>query len=296
MSSRKNLRNERTSGWNIPMEEADKAGYGGAMPDLPAEPPAMPRTTIVHQLQQENTTLQKELDDLRTQQQKEVDDLRIQLQSRTSALSVQDGSLMVHDFQFTPKGLIAPQNMDHASWQQVGDLLFKLEGSLQWLIGDWLVYGEDLKYGDIPKFAAMMGKDEKTLRNYMSVSRAVELSRRRDNLSFGHHEAVTKLLPGEQSEALNYAAEHSMSVAAFRKLVRGNETLEMSEISEYDATPVHHLDNTAQQYAVDIARFSPAKPGMVKKLEPNDRREVARRARWLIKYYKALLRTTGEKE
>jgi len=286
MSSRKNLRNERTSSFYIPLDEADKAGYGGEkLPETPAELPAMPRTTIAHQLQQENTTLQKELDDLRTQ-----------LQSRTSALSVQDGTLMVHDFQFTPKGLIAPRDMDHASWQQVGDLLFKLEGSLQWLIGDWLVYGEDLKYGDIPKFAAMMGKDEKTLRNYMSVSRAVELSRRRDNLSFGHHEAVTKLLPGEQTEALIYAAEHGMSVAAFRKLVRGNETLEMSEISEYDATPPHQVENTFQQYAVDIARFTPAKLGLVRKLQPNDKREVARRARWLIKYYKTILHATGEKE
>jgi hypothetical protein len=285
-SRRRDLQNQRTSSFHIPMADADKAGYGGEVPDLPAELPVMPKTTLAHELQQENKVLQKELEDLRTQ-----------LQSRTSALSVQDGTLMVHDFRFTPKGLIAPPNMNPESWEQVGNLLFKLEGSIQWLIGDWLVYGEDLDYGDIPKIAKAMGKDEKTLRNYMSISRAVKMSERHDQLSYGHHEVIMKLkLPGEQKEALAYAAEHELSVAAFRKLVRGNETIEVNEISEYDATPSHQIDNTAQQYSVDIAHFSPAKPNMIKKQSANDRREIARRARWLIKYYKALLKATGEKE
>ena len=43
------------------------------------------------------------------------------------------------------------------------------------------VYGEDLNYGDLKKFAELTGRDEKTLSNYMSVSRKFEMSRRRDN-------------------------------------------------------------------------------------------------------------------
>src|SRR5687767_11563397 len=87
----------------------------------------------------------------------QVEDLRAQLQSRTSDLLVQDGTLVVHDFQFTPTGLIAPENFSEEVWKQIGILLFKLEGSIQWLIGDWLAYGEDVKWGDIPYIAKLMG-------------------------------------------------------------------------------------------------------------------------------------------
>lgn len=300
-SRRRDLQNQRTSSFHIPMDAADKAGYGGEVPDLPSDLPVMPKTTLVQELKEENKVLQKEIEDLRTQQQreldelqaqrqKELDDLRQQLQSQTSALSIHEGTLMVHDFQFTPKGLIPPQNMDRKSWRQVGELLFKLEGSLQWLIGDWLAFGIDRKYGELGKFAEMTGKDEKTLSNYMTVARAIEMSRRRDGLTFGHHEAVTKLDIEEQDQALAYALENGMSVAQFRKVIRDRETIEVEQISEYEATPVQHLDNTAQQYSVDISRFSPAKPELFSRLQVNDRIEIARRAEWLADYYTSLAR------
>lgn len=151
----------------------------------------------------------------------QLEDLKAQLQSHTSNLLVQDGSLMVQGFQFTPTGLITPESFSEESWQQIGLLLFKLEGSLQWLIGDWLVYGVDLHYGDIAQIAAALGRDSATLHNYASVSRNVEFSLRSENLSYNHHVLIAPLPSPRQLEALIYATEHHLSVAAFRQWLKG---------------------------------------------------------------------------
>lgn len=137
-----------------------------------------------------------------------------------SNLAVQDGTISIHGFSLSPVGLLAPESFDRDQWQQIGDLLWRLEGSIQWLLGDWLVYGEDLQYGDVKKIADTLEKDYKTLRNYMTVSRRVELSRRRDNLSWGHHAEITKYDADLQEQCLAYAEQSRMSRADFRKFLR----------------------------------------------------------------------------
>lgn len=137
-------------------------------------------------------------------------------QGGTSSLDLQDGTLVVHDFRLTPTGLIAPDEMTQESWEEVGRLLFRLEGSIQWLIGDWLVYGGAVGWGDLPKLAKALGRDYQTLRNYTVVCRAYDLYRRRYNLTFGHYQAAASLVLDQQDESLAYAESQGMSVAAFR--------------------------------------------------------------------------------
>jgi hypothetical protein len=153
----------------------------------------------------------------------QVADLEAQLQAHTDALMVQDGTLVVQGFQLSPTGLIPPENFSEASWEQIGSLLFKLEGSIQWLIGDWLAYGVDLRYGDIRKLAEELLRDENTLSNYKMVCQGVEFPRRRGNLSFGHHEVVYAYTPEEQDYYLHYAEygeEKKLSVSRFRAWVK----------------------------------------------------------------------------
>ena len=149
--------------------------------------------------------------------------LRQQLDAQSSGLIIQNGGLSIQGFQFSPTGLIPPSSpqVTHEAWKQVGKLLFRLEGSIQWLIGDWLAYGVDVKWGDIPKLAKELGKAEQTLHDYTSVARRVQFSFRKENLSYTHHVvAVNADLTTEQLEyALNYAAEHQLSVAAFRRWI-----------------------------------------------------------------------------
>jgi len=56
-----------------------------------------------------------------------------------------------------------------------------------WWIGDWLAFGER-KYGEMyEKALEVTEKDYGVLRNAVSVAGKIEMSRRRDNLSWGHH-------------------------------------------------------------------------------------------------------------
>jgi hypothetical protein len=136
-------------------------------------------------------------------------------------LALKDGEVQIGAFKITGTGLEIGQHATQEEWSKVGELLFKLEGSIQWLIGDWLAYGEDVKWGETAIIAEQLGRKTKTLTEYAYVARNVKLSIRMDNLSFGHHQLVASLTPQEQSDALTYAAQHNLSVAAFRKELQG---------------------------------------------------------------------------
>ena len=90
----------------------------------------------------------------------------------------------------------------------------------QWWLGDWLRYGAK-KWGEKYKEAsAITGYDIQTLKNYAYVAGQFESSRRRDALTWSHHEVVAPLLPAEQDEWLDQATQHRFSVADLRIEVR----------------------------------------------------------------------------
>ena len=93
-----------------PLSEANRAYEEGA-PDLfPMEAFVSPEAKRVKELEGQLT------------------DLMQQLEGRTNDLAVYDGTLIVHDFQLTPTGLVAPENVSFKSWEQIGQLLFRLRG------------------------------------------------------------------------------------------------------------------------------------------------------------------------
>lgn len=149
-----------------------------------------------------------------------LSELQSQLQSQTNALMVQDGTLIVQGFQFSSTGLVAPEEITYENWEQIGELIFRLEGAIQWLIGDWLAYGADLQYGDVKLIAESLHRDEHTFYNYMAVCRSIESSRRRELVSFSHHYEVMGLSLQDQELALDYAEETGISLKKFRQWVR----------------------------------------------------------------------------
>jgi hypothetical protein len=66
------------------------------------------------------------------------------------------------------------------------------------------------------------GLDYQTLRNYAWVARRFSVSRRRDNLSFGHHAEVMSLTAPEQDFWLRKADELGWSVKQLRREVRAS--------------------------------------------------------------------------
>jgi hypothetical protein len=147
----------------------------------------------------------------------QIADLMEQIQSRTSDLVAQDGTLIVQGFQFTPTGLIVPQDVELEAWEQVGAMLQRLEGSIQWLIGDWFAYAQNVKWGEATVIAERLGYEASTIHSYASVCRAVDSLIRIKELSFAHHRLVMGLSPDQQVAWLQYAAAKNLSVAAFRR-------------------------------------------------------------------------------
>src|SRR5690349_18957572 len=54
------------------------------------------------------------------------------------ALVEQNGTMEFGAFRLTPLGLEVGRQVTEDDWVQVGSLLGKLNGAVQWLMGDWL--------------------------------------------------------------------------------------------------------------------------------------------------------------
>lgn len=122
----------------------------------------------------------------------------------------------------TTIGLELPDDLEIKEWREIGEGLMRVETAYQFLIGDWLNFGER-KYGEKYTVAVdEMGLNYGTLRNWASVCGRIELSRRNDKLKFSHHEAIAKEVdsPKDQNKWIAKAAEHSWSVEDLREAIR----------------------------------------------------------------------------
>ena len=117
-------------------------------------------------------------------------------------------------FVVTPTGLVINGCPTLEEWIEFGVRLSCIEKAIHWAIGDWLFYGEHT-YGEL----AAQGVDEnrfryQTLRIDKYVSSRIPLFRRRNKLTFGHHEAVASLGVDEQEQWLTKAESKSIPPGA----------------------------------------------------------------------------------
>lgn len=93
-----------------------------------------------------------------------------------------------------------------AGWLAQGQKLGHMGRSAGWWIGDWLRYG-NAAYGErYVRAARATGYDVQTLMNMVYVASRFPASRRRENLSWSHHEALAALEPEEQDMWLDQAS------------------------------------------------------------------------------------------
>jgi hypothetical protein len=115
---------------------------------------------------------------------------------------------------------------------------------MAFVVGDWLVYGED-KFdsrkrqgrADPERYelaCRATGIDYAVLRNYAYVSRRVSLSLRNDRLSWEHHRAVAKLSQDEQERWLDVAAKPEANVSSrrLRASINSGRLIGVDEISK----------------------------------------------------------------
>ena len=111
---------------------------------------------------------------------------------------------------------------EDAAWIEAGRDIYardaefsrRLDG-IAWESGDW-INARPVPHGQLRVLAREIGFDEGTLRNRKWVAARIPLSRRRDTLSWSHHEAVAKLDDGDADALLAAAETYSWPVRRMR--------------------------------------------------------------------------------
>lgn len=110
----------------------------------------------------------------------------------------------------TRVSLELPETVSFNEWQRIGEQLQAQQDASQWWIADWAAYGERAyrrNYGE----ALEQIYARQSLYNLARVAKAVEIYRRRENLSFSHHAEVAPLEPEWQTVWLDDAQTHGWS-------------------------------------------------------------------------------------
>src|SRR5262245_16386204 len=120
----------------------------------------------------------------------------------------------------TETGLELPVELTFEEWAGIGNVLGTMARATPWLLGDWVNYG-DRAYGETYAQAlSETGLSYAYLSNAAWICRRVPPSRRREKLSFGHHEVVAPMTPAEQKRWLREAEKGEWTRATFREQVQ----------------------------------------------------------------------------
>lgn len=128
--------------------------------------------------------------------------------------------------------------MDLAAWSRAAQKLGAIDRCSPWWIGDCIRYG-NARFGEkYSRAAKLTGYDVQTLMNRVYVASHIEISRRRENLSWSHHDTVASLPPQDQDHWLDIAAQNKMSVADLRLELRAQHRR-----ADHTAEPGHEHDS-----------------------------------------------------
>lgn len=124
-------------------------------------------------------------------------------------------------FVLTPRGLQINGAPTFAEWAAYGQTLWDMRSAIQWAIADWIQYGEHA-YGE--KYVQALDQTRvsyQTLRNYVWTATRFPVSRRRDNLSFSHHQELAAVADtAKQDEILDRAVIEKLGRDEVRELAK----------------------------------------------------------------------------
>jgi hypothetical protein len=144
--------------------------------------------------------------------------------------------------------------LDIHEWATAGRRIGAVGRSVQWLLGDWLAYGS-LKFGErYPRAAKITGYDIQTLMNMVYVASRFPISRRREKLSWSHHEAVAAQKEEDQDHWLDQAIEHRWSVADLRMMLRSARRKKDADQESEEIVPSKDLGISATELTIKCPR------------------------------------------
>lgn len=109
-------------------------------------------------------------------------------------------------------------------WQKLGEYLAWMEGSIQWLVGDWMNYGE-ANFGErASQIIDATGWNLDTIKQYAWVAKEVPISRRDPKLSFFCHRVVAALPASDQKRWLKKAKDDGLDVETLKLEVQAEQS------------------------------------------------------------------------
>lgn len=96
----------------------------------------------------------------------------------------------------------------------------KPHDAAKWALGDFILFGEATLGEKYAQAMEATGRQRQTLMNYASVANRVPRSRRRETLTFTHHQMVASLDPRTQTRMLDLAEKHEWSSDELANAVR----------------------------------------------------------------------------
>ena len=116
----------------------------------------------------------------------------------TALLQTDDAPLQLAHFTFDRTGLAVMGRPPYEEWERCGAFLQRIEGAVQWWLGDWLNYGEHA-YGE--KYAQALdatGIELRTLEAYAYVAAKVDTTIRIVEVGWSLHQILAPCSPEEQ--------------------------------------------------------------------------------------------------
>lgn len=121
----------------------------------------------------------------------------------------------------TPTGLtLTDPNLPISQAGAIGTLLGAMHKSVQFAIGDWLNFIEQVYPDEWSQMSELLGLSEEKRREYKRVASRVPKSVRRAKVDWSQHRAVAVLPPPEQKQWLKRVEAERMSHHALRDELR----------------------------------------------------------------------------
>ncbi len=159
----------------------------------------------------------------------------------------------------TPVALVLRDGLSQSDWEDVGATLGRAGRRLRWYVGDWLIYGEARGYIARDRYdraEELTGYSRATLWDLAWVARAVESSRRREELSWAHHREVAAEDVAAQETWLTKAATDRWSRSTLREAV-GEAKIDPEAALRSYARVVHvlgEIQNDRAQHRLESER------------------------------------------
>ena len=148
------------------------------------------------------------------------------------------------------------EGLDLPAWIDQGRRLGRHARWSKWWVGDWLIFGNSRWGEKYTRASNILGYDVKTLANMVYVARRFKISRRREVLSWSHHEAVAGLSVEEQEAWLDHASIERLSVRDLRHEIKSRGLARRRFGAGTAAAANGVLENGARQ--TDPAMFAAA--------------------------------------